>query len=248
MIDYKKIFEPQNRGILLDAIVFVINTLLMTILARLFNNMVREVKADNTAMTMVTLFCLGLSVLSPVGAILKRRGAHQRNPELSADAVGCFWLPYLLSQVMFLIFAGMMFAELTQRISGDENAASGLFAPLFLGIPLLAIINTLIFFFYFLKPKRAPVFKFLESPQAELLGDICLFLNLIGYQVLWLYLMSELPKDYSGIFDRLFMFAFTAVLIYLPPRLFYLLEDNRPHVWLMMMLANSPIILRLLLA
>jgi hypothetical protein len=38
------------------------------------------------------------------------------------------------------------------------------------------------------------------------------------------------------------------LLIYLPPRLFYLIENNRPHVWLMMLFANSPIILRLLLA
>jgi hypothetical protein len=248
MIDYKKIFEPQNRGILLDVIVFVVNTLLMIILARLFISMVREVNNNVTTKTIVALFCLGLSVLSPVGAILKRRGAHQRNPELSTDAVGCFWLPYLLSQVMFLIFAGMMFAELTEQVSGDERSARGLFAPLFLGIPLVAIVNTLIFFFYFMKPRHEPVFKFLQSPRAELLGDICLFLNLIGYQVLWLYLMTELPKDYSGIFDRLFTFAFTAALIYLPPRLYYLIENNRPHVWLMMLLANSPIILRLLLA
>lgn len=248
MIDYKKIFEPRNRGILLDVIMFVVNSLLMIILARLFARLTHEVRQDITAETLVALFCVGLALLSPIGALLKRRGAHLRNPELNAGAVGCFWLPYFLSQCMFLLFAGLMLAELVQLISGKEEAARGLFAPLFFGIPLLAIINTLIFFFYFMKPKREPLFKFLESPRAELLGDICLFLNLIGYQMLWLYLMSELPKDYGGVFDRLFTFGFTALLIYLPPRLFYLIENNRPHVWLMMLFANSPIILRLLLA
>jgi hypothetical protein len=37
-------------------------------------------------------------------------------------------------------------------------------------------------------------------------------------------------------------------LIYLPPRLFYLAEDgNSPVVWLTMLLANSPVLLRILL-
>lgn len=248
MIDYKKIFEPRNRGILLDVIVFVVNSFLMIILARLFRRLTHEVKEDITAETLVALFCVGLAILSPIGALLKRRGAHARNPELDTGAVGCLWLPYFLSQLMFLLFAGVLFAELVRLVSGRDEAARGLFMPLFFGIPTVAIINTLVFYFYFMKPKREPLFAFLQSPRAELLGDLCLFLNLIGYQMLWLYLMTELPKDYSSLFDRLFMFGFTALLIYVPPRLFYLIEDNRPHVWLMMLLANSPIILRLLLA
>jgi hypothetical protein len=37
------------------------------------------------------------------------------------------------------------------------------------------------------------------------------------------------------------------MLVYLPPRIFYLVEDiNRPGAWLTMLLANSPTILRVL--
>lgn len=234
--------------ILLDVVIFFVNLILMTALARLFAGVNQEANTDVWLKTMIGVFVLGLCLLSPVGAILKRRGAHRRNPNLSADAVGCLWLPYFLSQLMFWIFAGAMYAELAEQVSGDSSASARLFLPLFFGMPLAAIFNTLVFYFYFLKPKHESVFKFLQWPWAESLGDTLLFVNLVGYQVFWIYLMSELPKDYAGPFDRLFTFLFTAALIYLPPRLFYLIENrSRPRVWWMMLLSNSPIILRLLL-
>jgi hypothetical protein len=248
MIEFKKIFEPKNRVILLDVIIFFVNLILLTFLARLFASVTQEAKTDVQSKSAMIVFLLGICLLSPVGAILKRRGAHRRNPELSADAVGWLWLPYFLSQLMFWIFAGVMYVELLEQISGDTSASTRLFLPLFIGIPLVAIFNTLIFFFYFLKPKHEPVFKFLGWPQAEALGDTLLFLNLIGYQVFWIHLMSELPKDHRGLFDRFSTFLFTAMLIYIPPRLFYLVENRkRPRVWWMMLLSNSPVILRLLL-
>jgi hypothetical protein len=59
-------------------------------------------------------------------------------------------------------------------------------------------------------------------------------------------LMNDLTNDYSSIVSRLSMFIFSALLIYFPPRLFYLAEDgNRPVVWLTMLLANLPVILRI---
>jgi hypothetical protein len=248
MIELKKIFEPKNRVILLDVVIFFVNLILMTVLARLFAGVTEDAKTNVESKSAMIVFFLGICLLSPVGAILKRRGAHQRNPDLGSDAVGCLWLPYFLSQLMFWIFAGVMYVELLEGVYGDSSASTRLFLPLFFGVPLAAAFNTLVFFFYFLKPKHRPVFEFLQWPQAESLGDTFLFVNLIGYQVLWVYLMSELPKDHKGLFDRFFMFAFTAVLIYIPPRLFYLVENRgRPRVWWMMLLSNSPIILRLLL-
>jgi hypothetical protein len=248
MIELKRLLGPKNRAILLDLVIFFVNLILLTALARLFASVTEDAKINVESKSAMIVFFLGICLLSPVGAILKRRGAHGRNPELSADAVGWLWLPYFFSQLMFWIFAGVMYVELLEQISGDSSASTRLFLPLFIGIPLVAIFNTLVFFFYFLKPKHEPVFKFLQWPQAESLGDIFLFVNLIGYQVLWLHLMSELLKDHKGLFDRLFTFAFTAAFIYIPPRLFYLVENrNRPRVWWMMLLSNSPIILRLLL-
>jgi hypothetical protein len=71
---------------------------------------------------------------------------------------------------------------------------------------------------------------------------------MIGYQAFWGLLMHDLTSDYDSIIGRLAMFIFSALLIYFPPRLFYLAEDGkRPVVWLTMLLANLPVILRILL-
>jgi hypothetical protein len=249
VIDFSKIVEPKNRAILLDVVIFVVNLILMSVLARVFAGVTHDAETNDVhAKSAMLVFCLGLCLLSPAGAILKRRRAHRRNPELGAEAVGSFWLLYFVSQFAFWLFAGVMYVELLGQMYGDTSASTRLFLPLFFGIPLAAGFNTLIFVFYFTKPKPQPLFTFLDSPQAESLGDSLLFLNLIGYQVFWIHLMSQLRNDYGGLFDRLFMFLFTAALIYLPPRLFYLVEHyQEPRVWWTMLLSNSPVIVRLFL-
>jgi hypothetical protein len=200
------------------------------------------------------LFCLGLVFLQPTGAILKRRRAHLRQPELDHVPLGCLFLPAsFLTQLLFLIGAagGLLEIVLGKNYGAGTADSFGLprwlFTVLFLGIPALAIANTSIVCFYFQRPKREPLLNLLVSPRTELLGDACLFLNMIGYQAFWGLLMTDLAKEHSGIGNRLFLFGFSAVLIYFPPRLFFLAEDgNRPVVWLTMLLANSPVILRIL--
>lgn len=49
MTDLRKIFAPENRGILLDVVVFFVNAGLMFALARLLAELTREAKADATA-------------------------------------------------------------------------------------------------------------------------------------------------------------------------------------------------------
>ena len=250
----KRLFEYANRGILLDVVVFLVNVILMTILSRQLANLFHQANTDGWAQTAVALFCLGLAFLQPIGAILKRRRAHQRTPDLNHVPLGCVFLPaYFLTQLLFLIGAS---GQIVDLLSGNGHGGqtsdyfglpSGLFTLLFLGIPALAIANTFVFYFYFQPPKHQPLLKFLESPQAESLGDACLFLNMIGYQAFWGLLMADLPNDYPTIGGRLSTFAFVALLIYFPPRLFYLAEDGkRPVVWLTMLLANSPVLLRIL--
>ena len=250
----KKLLARTNRGILLDVVVFVVNVILMTILARLLADLIHQANTDVIAQAAMVLFCLGLVFLQPIGAILKRRRAHLRRPDLDHVPLGCLFLPaYFLAQLMFLIAAA---GNLVEIVFGKSKASESadffglppwLFTALFLGIPALAVANTALVYFYFQRPKRAPLFDLLVSPRTELLGDAFLFLNMIGYQAFWGLLMSDLTDDYSGIAGRLSMFAFSALLIYFPPRLFYLAEDgNRPVVWLTMLLANSPVILRIL--
>ncbi len=53
--------------------------------------------------------------------------------------------------------------------------------------------------------------------------------------------------DASGALSNLFL-SFIALLIYFPPRMFYLAEDiHRRRTWVTMLLANSPVIVRVLI-
>src|SRR5882672_7540644 len=246
----RKLFERANRGILLDVFVFVVNVVLMTILSRQLSNLFHQANADSLAQAAVAAFCLALVFLQPVGGLLKRRRAHLRRTELDHVPVGRLILPaYFLSQLVFLIGASGQIVDLVFGRNSEANSADyfglppGVFALLFLGIPALAIANTFILWFYFLPPKHNTVSPWLESPQAELLGDTLLFLNIIGFQAFWVLLMTDLPHDYPTISGRISMFVFAALLIYIPPRIFYLAEDgHRPVVWLTMLLANSPVL------
>jgi hypothetical protein len=251
----KKLLEHANRGILLDVIVFVFNLVLMTILSRQLANLFQQANnTDSLAQTAVAVFCLALVFLQPAGALLKRRHAHLRKPELDHVPFGRLILPaYFLSQLVFLIGAsGQVFDLIYGKNTGAESAdffglPPVIFTLLFLGIPALGIVDAFILWFYFLPPKHKPPFPWLESPQAETLADVLLFLNMIGFQAFWGLLMTDLPHDYPTISGRLSMFVFAALLIYIPPRIFYLAEDGkRPVVWLTMLLANSPVLVRIL--
>jgi len=182
----KKLFAHANRGILLDLIVFLVNVVLMTILSRQLANLFKEANgADSLAQVAVVGFCSGLAFLQPIGAILKRQRAHLRKPDLKHVPLGCLFVPaYFLTQLVFLIGAsGQMVDLLSAKLHTSQSAnyfglPPWLFTLLFLGIPALAIANTFVFYFYFQSPTQKPLAKFLESPQAELLGDTCLFLNM----------------------------------------------------------------------
>jgi hypothetical protein len=251
-----KIHAPANRGILLDGLVFLVNLILLTVLSHLLRGLFSQSHEDPFAKAEVILYCAGLTFLQPAGALLKRRRAHRRIPELEAPAPGCLFHPilYFLSKLIFLIAGAGNLAELVygDRANGSTDffgLPPWLFTTLFLGVPALAAANTAAVYFYFHAPKRAPLFSFLESPRAETLGDVCLFLNMIGHQMFWILLMEDLPKDYGTIVSRLSTFFFAAVFVYFPPRLLYLAEDGRrPLTWLTMLLANSPILIRILFA
>ena len=74
---------------------------------------------------------------------------------------------------------------------------------------------------------------------------------MILFQVGWNLLTSERlsrPSDASEFVGRLLFLCFIALLVYFPPRIFYLAEDiGRGRTWLMMLLANSPVIARVLI-
>ena len=74
---------------------------------------------------------------------------------------------------------------------------------------------------------------------------------MILFQVIWNTLTFAplgRPSGLAEFLGRLFVLCFLAMLIYFPPRMFYLVEDiNRRRTWATMLLANSPVILRVLI-
>jgi len=245
----KELLEHANRGILFDVVVFLVNVTMMTVVSRQLGNLLHQAKSSTLARASTAVFCLGLAFLQPIGAILKRRRAHMRKPNLDHLPLGWVFLPaYFFTQLLVLIGASsnlvkLLLGEGHGPVKGDKlGMPNEGFVYFFFGLPAIAIANTFLLYFYFQPPKHRPIVRFLESPQAEALGDTCLFINIIGYQAFWLLLMAGLPTDSRTNVSTLVL---AALMFYFPPRLFYLAEDGRrPVVWVSMLLANSPILLR----
>lgn len=252
------IFAKTNRGMLLDIVIFVANLLLMRKLTRLFIEIFGEVSAENPLAKLVLGFvCLAMFILPALGAVLKRWHFHQRlkaegktveseNTVLS----GCLFNP-LFYFCLNLVIMSAIITGLGEQLLGKNlvNNAPVFITSIFIGLGV-TIVQTFLIYQYFSPPKNPPRQKFLREPQSETLGDICIFLNMIFFQVAWnLLTFAPLGRvssfiDFAG---RLFFLSFVALLIYFPPRIFYLAEDiNRPRTWLTMLLANSPVIVRIL--
>jgi hypothetical protein len=252
------IFAKTNRGMLLDIVIFVANLLLMRKLTRLFIEVFGQVSAENPLAKLALGFvCLGMFILPALGAVLKRWHFHQRlkaqgktveseNTVLS----GCLFNP-LFYFCLNLVIMSAIITGLGEQLFGKNLLNNGpvFITSIFIGLGV-TIVQTFLIYQYFSPPKNPPKQKFLREPQSETLGDICIFLNMIFFQVAWnLLTFAPLGRvssfiDFAG---RLFFLSFVALLIYFPPRIFYLAEDiNRPRTWLTMLLANSPVIVRIL--
>jgi hypothetical protein len=253
------LFSKANRGLLLDVVIFVLNIFLMRLLTRQFIELFSQVSPENP----VAQFALGLTfaamwVLPAAGAVLKRWHFHQRIKKedqtvesKQTTLAGCLFNP-LFYFCLNLVISAFVLAALGDLFLGKRGMdRAGIFVPLIFAILILTIIQTYLIYRYFSPPKQPPRWEFLRTPQSELLGDICLFLNMILFQVFWNMLtFADLghpsgPLEFAG---RLFFLCFLALLIYFPPRMFYLAEDiNKGRTWLMMLLANSPVIVRVLI-
>ena len=126
-----------------------------------------------------------------------------------------------------------------------------MFVPTILLGLIGTILQTYLIYRYFSPPKKPPRSEFLRQRESETLGDVCIFLNMILFQIVWNSLaFADLgrPSSVAEFIGRLFFLCFVALLIYFPPRMFYLAEDiDRPRTWLTMLLANSPVIVRVLI-
>ncbi len=252
------IFAKTNRGMLLDIVIFVANLLLMRKLTLLFIEVFGEVSAENPLAKLVLVFvCLAMFILPALGAVLKRWHFHQRlkaegktveseNTVLS----GCLFNP-LFYFCLNLVIMSAIITGLGEQLFGKNLLNNGpvFITSIFIGLGV-TIVQTFLIYQYFSPPKNPPKQEFLRQPQSETLGDICIFLNMIFFQVAW-NLLTFAPlgrvSSFTDFAGRLFFLSFVALLIYFPPRIFYLAEDiNRPRTWLTMLLANSPVIVRIL--
>lgn len=249
------LFATANRGFLLDLFVFFLNFAVMAALTRLLVEAIRRSASGDLA-TNIVLFLAGaaLFVLAPLGATLKRWHIHQRLGEKAAefgkDPMGsCLFNPIFYFCLTAVIFAGAN-AFVLQSVYGRQEPPGGIFVGSILGGIVLMVVHTALVYRYFSPPKAPPRAAFLRSPLSGVIGDICLFLNMVLFQLIWnLLAMSDLPRT-TGVSDFFFRFlivAFLALLIYFPPRMFYLAEDIRKRrTWVMIVLANVPILVRVL--
>jgi hypothetical protein len=253
------LFAETNRGLLLDVVVFIANIFLMRLLTGQFIQLFSEVSAENPlAKLALGLTFLAMWILPAAGAVLKRWHFHQRLKargkvvDLEETAVGgCLFNPIFYFCLNLVISSAVM-ASLGDSLLGRRALdIAAVFIPMIFAILIFTIIQTFLIYRYFSPPKKPPRSQFLRSPQSEMLGDICLFVNMILFQVFWNMLTFADLGHPSGVVEflgRLFFLSFIALLIYFPPRMFYLAEDiSRRRTWLTMLLANSPVIVRVLI-
>jgi hypothetical protein len=258
-VNFKSILLAKtNRGLLLDIIVFLANVFLMHLLTRLFIDLGRQASEGDEIAQFSLAFCgLGMWVLPAAGAVMKRWHFHRRlqahgKTAESSDTglAGCLFNP-LFYFCLNLVITSAILTGFGQLLFGKALLDNGaIFIPLVFAGLIFTIIQTFLIYQYFSPPKTPPKSEFLRSPRSEMLGDICLFLNMILFQIVWNTLAFAglgPPSGFPEFAGRLFFLCFIALLIYFPPRMFYLAEDiNRPRTWLTMLLANSPVIFRVL--
>ena len=251
------ILAKQNRGLLLDIFVFVVNIFLMRRLTSAFIDLFARASAENLlAQLALLLVCVGMYVLPVAGSLLLRWHFHQRLKEKGKDVLenplaGCLFNP-ICYLCLNLVIMSTLVAGFSQMLVGDRMMDHGeIFVPVILAGMILTIVQTYLVYRYFSAPQKPPRFEFLRRPASEILGDVCIFTNMILFQVAWNLLTfgsigrPSGPAEFCG---RLFFLCFIAMLVYFPPRMFYLAEDiDRGRTWLTMLLANSPVIVRLLI-
>jgi hypothetical protein len=252
------ILAEDNRGLLLDIVVFFLNLLLMQWLTSYAVELFRLADAgEPLAQFALSMACVAMWALPAAGAVLKRWHFHRRlkaegkSFNVDSKLAGCLFNP-LFYFCLNLVLVSAILSGVGRFLFGNRLLQNGaVFVPLVIAGLICTIVQTFLIYRYFSSPKQPPRHQFLRHPESETLGDICIFMNMILFQIAWnLMTFVDLgrpsgPADFAG---RLFFLSFIALLIYFPPRMFYLAEDiNRPRTWLTMLLANSPVIVRILI-
>ena len=259
-MEFKQIFEHRNRGLLLDVTVFIFQLILIRFLTTLSLGFVSQAEENALSKAVIDLFLAGLFVLQPLGPILKRWSFHQHFKSFANNESGL--TSFLLSVYKFFYIAAMWimiylaYLYFSEAFPQFSLLHSERIEKLVVAVAIvLTLFSGFLIFRYFRRPKKPPRWKFLMTAQAEALGDLCMFLNVICFQLLFsVYVSSphfwnvlhKITRQASGNFfdgvsGRLYIAGIAALLVYFPPRIFYLVTDQRRKItWLMMLLlANS---------
>lgn len=258
-IDPTVVIAGRNRGIVLDVIVFLINLFLMSDLSDRINGVIgigRGRPNDAKAMGIMAGYCALACLLPAAGAILKYvSGSQKHTPHFYRKTwAGQFFsmmtvilIIQVVSQIVFLIaeynYQGRLLSLLPD--SGSLSIFLKVLLPL---CAIFILINPFLVRMNFVKNRRHYLTGFSRG-LLEFLGDGALFLNMILFQIFWGIFMRDLTQDWDGVLERVLALAITSLLLYFPPRLMYLAEDgHRGIAWVTMILANIPIIIRIIIA
>jgi tRNA_anti-like len=257
MIKVNRLFERWNRGLLFDVCLFLFQLITLRLLTRLTVNFVHHAQEDVLAKTAIALFLLGLFLLQPLGPILKRWSFHTHfksfeNEEgvLTSLLLSAYRFFYIAAMWIMIYLAYSYFISAFPDVESDT-----LERTVVAGAIVSSVLSLIVIFRYFQKPKRQPRWRFLMTPQAEALGDLCMLLNVICFQLLFsVYvsfphfsnLLHKITRQATGAFDsfsgRIYLACIAVLLGYFPARIFYLVMDRRKITWLMMLVANLPFI------
>ena len=260
MLEFKEIFDHKNRGLLLDATTFLFQLLLIRILTTLSLGFVHLAEENVFAKSVISLFLVGLFVLQPLGPILKRWSFHQHFKTFEEDQSALLSLLLSFYKCFYIAAMGIMiYMAFLYFVEAFPEFHSARIETLVVASAfILPVVSGAVIFRYFRKPKKLSPWKFLMTPPAEVLGDLCMFLNVICFQMLFSvyvsspHFLNALHKitrqasadPFSSVSGRLYLAGIAALLAYFPPRIFYLVTDqHRKITWFMMLLANLPLIL-----
>jgi hypothetical protein len=94
---------------------------------------------------------------------------------------GCFFNPIFYFSLNLVIISALN-ATLMQFLYGGKDPGGAVFVPMVFAGFIFTVIQTWLIYRYFSPPKKETRFKFLRDPRSELIGDICIFLNMILFQ------------------------------------------------------------------
>jgi hypothetical protein len=244
----RQVLDRLGPGRLLDIFIFVLNLAFMPRLADWFQNVIERTSAGDEVASR-QLFAIGASLLflAPAGATLKRWHAWQRRrPGLSDPMASCLFNPIFYLCLMFVVFAAVQ-AYVFQEVYGKSEPSGDVFMGSICGGIMVCIVHTWLVYRYFAKPEKPPRAAFLRSDVSGRIGDVLIWANATIFQLFWNVLVQAgFPRvgSVGEALARVPLLAFIALLLYFPPRIFYLSQERRASDWLWMLLANAPTILR----